>query len=136
MTTQAERIKERHRGWRRAQPASDSRLAALATFGLRFVQVDDFNVTVEGNYQLNLAMSFWRANDGSAQGYLVSTLDAEVRRQRKPAVGRDSVAVGDRIASPSTQRESAAVAESAAGPIVSYDERFGETAARLPVVSP
>lgn len=135
MTTQAERIKERHRGSRRAEPASTSRLAALNSFGLSYVRVDDFNVIVEGEYQLNLAMSFWRANDGSAQGYLVSTLDAEIRRQGKPATGRDSVAVGDRIASTTSEREVTAVAESVAGPH-SFNEVYEGTAARLPVVSP
>ncbi|CAN7381874.1 hypothetical protein LJR220_003397 [Bradyrhizobium sp. LjRoot220] len=115
MTNQAERIREQHRGARRAEPASTSRLAALDTFGLRYVRIDDFNVIVDGEYLLNLAMSYWRANDGSAHGYLVSTLDAEIRRQGKPVAGRDSVAAGDRIAS-TTGREVAAVAESAAGP--------------------
>ena len=92
MTAQAERIKESHRGWRRAEPASRSRLAALDTFRLRYVRVDDFNVIVEGGFQLNLAMSFWRSNDGSSQGYLVSTLHAEINRNsEKPVAGRDNV---------------------------------------------
>lgn len=93
MTSAAERIREQHRGWRQAEPASASRIAALNSFGLRYVQVDDFNVIVEGGYMLNLAMSFWRAIDGSAQGYLVSTLNDEIRGTRpeeKPAAGRDS----------------------------------------------
>lgn len=96
MTLQSERIREAHRGWRRAEPASRSRLAALETFGLAYERIDDFNVIVEGSYQLNLAMSFWRAIDDSAQGYLVSALDAEIRRRRnieKLAAGRDSVVV-------------------------------------------
>ena len=97
MTLQSERIREAHRGWRRAEPASRSRLAALDTFGLAYERVDDFNVLVEGEYQLNLAMSFWRAIDGSAQGYLVSTLDAEIRRNSsKLAEGRDSAAAPQR----------------------------------------
>lgn len=94
MTTAAERIREQHRGARLAAPASQSRLAALNTFGLRYVHVDEFNVIVEGEYHLNLAMSFWRANDNSAQGYLVSALNAEIRGKQiseKPAAGRDSV---------------------------------------------
>lgn len=113
MTTAAERIKEQHRGARRAEPASASRLAALNTFGLRYVRLDDFNVEVEGEYLLNLAMSFWRAIDGSAQGYLVSTLDAEIRRQGKPAAGRNSVAAAK---TPTSLPLDAAVAESVAGP--------------------
>lgn len=155
MTSQAERIKERNRGWRRAQPASDSRLAALNTFGLRYERVDDFNVIVEGRYQLNLAMSFWRSDDGTAQGYLVSTLDAEIKKRtvdrlaadvpagtnlvlidpfnsRKPAAGRDSVAANEREIS---GKPVAAVAESAAGP-TSFDTIHGGTASLLPVVSP
>ena len=93
MTLQSERIREAHRGWRRAEPASRSRLAALETFGLAYERIDDFNVLVEGEYQLNLALSFWRALDGSAQGYMVSALDAEIRRKSsKLAEGRDSAA--------------------------------------------
>lgn len=91
MTTAAERLREAHRGLVRAAPASVSRLAALRTFGLRYVEVDDFNVIVEGDYQLNLAMSFWRAIDGSSQGYLVSGLAAEIKgHSPNPAEGRDS----------------------------------------------
>jgi hypothetical protein len=110
MTTAAERLREAHRGFVRA---------ALRTFGLRFVEVDDFNVIVEGDYQLNLAMSFWRAIDGSCQGYLVSALAAAIGRQRpspplspNPAEGRDSSA-----ASRTTVRQmtGSALAESSAG---------------------
>ena len=93
MTTTAERIREQHRGARLAATASASRLAALETFGLRYVHVDEFNVIVEGEYQLNLAMSFWRANDGSAQGYLVSTLDAEIRRNNPEKPVTDSISI-------------------------------------------
>lgn len=94
MTSAAERIKEQHRGARKAEPASASRLAALNTFGLRYVHVDDFNVIVEGEYQLNLAMSFWRATDGSTQGYLVSALNDEIMKNRnseKPVA--DSISI-------------------------------------------
>ena len=139
MTTSAERIREQHRGARLAAPASQSRLAALNTFGLRYVHVDEFNVIVEGEYHLNLAMSFWRANDNSAQGYLVSALNAEIRRRstdqlvamvpaattalmidtfnsisETPVTGRDSVPAGDREL---TVKPPAAVAESVTGPI-------------------
>jgi hypothetical protein len=94
MTLASERIKQAHRGFRRAEPASRSRLAALETFGLRYVRVDDFNVVVEGDYQLNLAMSYWRSVDGTSQGYLVSTLHAEIAKtnSEKPVAGRDSIA--------------------------------------------
>ncbi|MCC8967893.1 hypothetical protein H8A95_37690 [Bradyrhizobium sp. Pear76] len=115
MTSQAERIREQHRGWRRAEPASASRIAALNTFGLRYVQVDDFNVIVEGEYQLNLAMSFWRAIDGSAQGYLVSTLNDEIRGMRpdeKPAAGRDSSAAIIGAAALPDDNQATALAES------------------------
>jgi len=108
MTTTAERLRESHRGARRSAPASESRLAALQTFGLRFEKIDDFNVIVEGAYQLNLALSFWRAIDGPSQGYLVSALNDQIRN---PAAGRDSVAASDRTLA----TQSAAVAESAAG---------------------
>lgn len=93
MTAHAERIRESHRGWRMAEPASRSRLSALATFGLKFERVDDFNVVVAGQYELNLALSFWRAIDGSSQGYLVSALAAEIARNSNPAPGRDSASV-------------------------------------------
>jgi len=130
MTAQAERIKAAHRGWRQAEPASRSRLAALDTFGLRYVAVDDFNVIVEGEYQLNIAMSYWRSNDGSAQGYLVSTLDAEIKRNsEKPATGRDSDEAG-RTASKTVA--SANIAESVAG---SHSPDSG-SASLLPMVSP
>jgi hypothetical protein len=115
MTSAAERIREQHRGARVAAPASQSRLAALNTFGLRYVHVDEFNVIVEGDYYLNLALSFWRAIDGSCQGYLVSALNEEIKRNRNsnPVAGRDSVAVGDREL---TVKPPAAVAESVTGP--------------------
>lgn len=93
MTAQAERLKAANRGHRIAEPASRSRLAALDSFGLRYERVDDFNVIVEGDYQLNLAMSFWRSIDGTTQGYLVSALAAEIaRNSEKPVAGRDSTA--------------------------------------------
>lgn len=116
MTSASERIREQHRGARLAAPASVSRLAALETFGLRYGRVDEFNVIVEGEYLLNLAMSFWRAIDGSAQGYLVSALNDEIRRNRNsnPVTGRDSAAVGNREL---TVKPPAAVAESVTGPI-------------------
>lgn len=122
MTGQSERIRESHRGSRMAEPASRSRLAALATFGLRFVQVDDFNVVVEDEYELNLAMSYWRAADGSSHGYLVSGLAAEIGRTKvleptdktNPAPDRDSDATGDRTAEPTTA-SAIAITESGAG---------------------
>lgn len=86
MTGQAERVREAHRGWRQAEPAARSRIAALETFGLRYERIDDFNVLVEGFYLLNLALSYWRAQDNSCHGYLVSALDAEVRSRRASAV--------------------------------------------------
>lgn len=132
MTGRAERIREQHRGSRMAAPASQSRLAALNTFGLRYVRVDEFNVVVEDNYQLNLAMSFWRSNDGKTQGYLVSTLDAEIRRHRvseKPVTGRDSEEAG-RTASKTAHV--APLAESVTGPISSD----AGSASLLPMVTP
>ncbi|QOZ25332.1 hypothetical protein [Bradyrhizobium sp. CCBAU 51753] len=135
MINQSDRLKERHRGWQKAQPASASRLAALKTFGLRYVELDDFNVLVEGEYTLNLAMSFWRANDGSAQGYLVSTLHDEIRGKQlheKPAAGRDSGAVIGGV--PPIDNQAKALAESAAGSIA--PESPTSTATLLPEVSP
>lgn len=82
MINQSERIMGAHRGWWKAEPASRSRLAALETFGLRFERLDDFNVRVEGSYLLNLALSYWRAEDNSCHGYLVSALDAEIKRTK------------------------------------------------------
>lgn len=134
MTSAAERLRESHRGFLKAAPASASRLAGLRTFGLRYVEVDDFNVIVEGDYQLNLAMSFWRAIDGSRQGYLVSALAAEIKRQHpiseKPAGGRDSGAEARTIVRQMTE---SALAESPAGPI-SRDRT--STASLLPEVRP
>jgi hypothetical protein len=94
MTAQAERIKAYHRGFRQAEPASRSRIVALESFGLRYERVDDFNVIVEGRYQLNLALSYWRSiDDPACHGYLVSALAAEIKRNsRKPAAGRESIA--------------------------------------------
>lgn len=113
MTTAAERLREAHRGLVRAAPASASRLAALRTFGLRYIEVDDFNVIVEGDYQLNLAMSFWRAIDGSSQGYLVSGLAAEIKgHSPNPAEGRDS---GAELRTIVRQMTGPALAESSAG---------------------
>jgi hypothetical protein len=135
MTLAVERLRQSHRGARLAEPASSSRLAALNSFGLRYVRVDDFNVIVEGDYQLNLAMSFWRANDGSAQGYLVSTLDAEIRRNRnseKPVAGRESIvnpADSDKAAELTI--DSGCDAESATGPSLTAG-----SASLLPVVTP
>jgi hypothetical protein len=142
MTAPAERIKEAHRGYRIAEPASRSRLAALDSFGLRYVRVDDFNVVVEGGYHLNLAMSFWRSDDGAVQGYLVSSLAAEIRLQRlaadvpagtsvlmidpfnsNPAGGRDSVAASSALSDSGRH----AIAESPVGAVSS---------SLLPVVSP
>lgn len=114
MTGQAERIREAHRGCRQAEPAARSRLIALETFGLRFERVDDFNVLVEGRYHLNLALSYWRAEDNSSHGYLVSALAAEVNKNSNPAPGRDSDTASDRTAD-STTATSAVIAESAAG---------------------
>jgi hypothetical protein len=112
MTAPAERLKEAHRGFRKAEPAARSRLAALDTFGLRYEHVDEFNVIVEGDYHLNLAMSFWRAIDGSMQGYLVSGLAREIRTNNpNPAGGRDSTEASE-IPGKSTLP---AVAESPAG---------------------
>lgn len=128
MTAPAERIKAAHRGYRQAEAASRSRIAALETFGLRYERVDDFNVIVEGRYQLNLAMSFWRSNDGTAQGYLVSALAAEIaRNSEKPATGRDST-----VAELTSGKSRPAVAESVTGPILA-DAR---SASLLPVVMP
>lgn len=123
MTLAAERIKAAHRGFRQAAPVSRSRLAALESFGLHYDRVDDFNVVVEGDYQLNLAMSYWRSNDGTAQGYLVSALAAEIERNsQKPVTGRDSTAAQ----LTSGNSSGPAVAESVTGP----------SSALLPVVSP
>ena len=118
MTLQSDRIREANRGWRKAEPASRSRLAALATFGLRLERVDEFNVIVEGRYELNLAMSFWRAIDGSAQGYLVSALAAEIggnRNLEKLAEGRDSIA--SPITTSGIAAQGHAIAESSASPL-------------------
>lgn len=128
MTGHAERIKTAHRGYRQAEAASRSRIAALETFGLRYVRVDDFNVIVEGDYQLNLAMSFWRSNDGTAQGYLVSALAAEIKHSEKPTPGRDST-VAELTSGKQTRP---AVAESGVGPSSSD----AGSASLLPLVSP
>lgn len=149
MTGHADRIRgaQRHK----AEPASRSRLAALDTFGLRYEMIDEFNCLIEGWYTLNLAMSFWRSIDGASQGYLISALDGEIKRQRKadierlaadvppgtrllvidtlnsnyqkPTGGRDSIAA-DRAGS---GKPTAAIAESPVGPISS---------SLLPVVMP
>ncbi len=112
MTTQAERIKAAHRGFRQAEPASRSRLAALDSFGLRYERVDDFNVIVEGKYFLNLALSYWRSlADKSCHGYLVSALNAKINSE-KPVAGRDSIAA-NRTAS--NHEPDAAIAESVTG---------------------
>ena len=112
------------------------------------------NVIVEGDYQLNLAMSFWRSNDGTAQGYLVSTLDTHFRQRaadrqaaalpaaaklvriatfnsnsEKPVTGRDSDGAS-RTASKTATHDP--IAESVAGSI-SPD---AGSASLLPVVSP
>ena len=93
MTSTSEKRMAAHRGLLQAEPASRSRIAALETLGLRYERLDDFNVIVEGRYQLNIAMSYWRAIDGSAQGYLVAALAAEIKRNsEKPVAGRDSIA--------------------------------------------
>jgi hypothetical protein len=155
MTAQAERIKAAHRGHSRAEPASRSRIAALDTFGLRYERVDDFNVIVEGRFLLNLAMSYWRSVDDEdgCHGYLVSTLDAEIKKRTierlaadvppgttllmidtfnsssgKPVTGRDSAAA-NRIASTDP---SAAVAEFVTGDI---SHETG-SASLLPAVTP
>jgi hypothetical protein len=130
MTGQAERIKEQHRGFRRAEPASQSRIAALNSFGLRYEQIDDFNVMVEGEYQLNLALSYWRAIDGSCHGYLVSALDAEIKKRNSgiSTEGRDSVAAS---ATSDTGRQ--LIAESSVG-TPSLDELI-DSSSLLPVVS-
>ena len=91
MTARAERIKAAHRGFQKSELASRSRIAALDSFGLRYQQVDDFNVIVEGKYQLNLAMSYWRSSDGTSHGYLVSALASKIRDSEKPVTGRDNV---------------------------------------------
>lgn len=136
MTAPAERIKEHNRGFRRAEPASRSRLAALDTFGLRYERVDDFNVIIEGRYLLNLGMSYWRSNDDEegCHGYLVSTLDAEIRKRKseKPVAGRDSVArPADSDTAAELTFDSGCDAESAAGAVLS-----GEGAALvLPMVN-
>ncbi len=119
MTSASDRIKERHRGWRQAQPARESRLAALSSFGLKYDHIDDFNVLVESRYQLNLALSFWRSvDDPQRQGYLVSALAAELKKlnPEKPVTGRDSAAgCGDRTVC-TTEPPQAARAESVTGP--------------------
>lgn len=152
MTAHAERIREAHRGWRKAEPASRSRIAALETFGLRYEVIDDFNVRVAGRYVLNLAISYWRAEDGSAQGYRVSTLDTEIKRwtierlaadvppdanlllidtfnSEKPGAGRDNVQVV--LETTELQKH----VESAPGPI-SFARDHGGTASLLPTVTP
>jgi hypothetical protein len=122
MTAPAERIKAAHRGFSQAAPASASRIAALNSFGLRYERIDDFNVVVEGRYLLNLAISFWRKDDNTAQGYLVSALAAEIaRNSEKPVTGRDSTAA--ELTSGKLTRP--AVAESVTG-----------SPSLLPVVSP
>jgi hypothetical protein len=136
----AERIKAAHRGSMRAECASRSRIAALNTFSLNYERIDEFNVQVEGVFQLNLAMSYWRSiDDPTCHGYLVSGLNAEIERRRaaaldtivasvpthaaaviidtfndhpeKPATGRDSDAATD-LTHTSAQ---SCVAESVAG---------------------
>lgn len=126
MTGLSERIKASHRGFRQAEPASRSRIIALNSFGLRYERIDDFNVLVEGRYQLNLAMSYWRSIDGTSHGYLVSALDAEIKNSEKPAAGRDSVADRSGAALPAY---APAIAESAA-------PAMDGSASLLPVVTP
>lgn len=132
MTGQAERIREQHRGSRMAAPASQSRLAALNTFGLSYSRIDDFNVLVEGRYQLNLAMSYWRAVDGSSHGYLVSALYAEINKinSEKPVTGRDNVPAELEATELHQQH-----VESVTGPI-SFDELVAASASLLPLVTP
>jgi hypothetical protein len=115
MTAQAERIKAAHRGVRQAEPASRSRVIALNSFGLKYERIDDFNYLVEGEYLLNVAMSYWRSEtDPGRHGYLVSGLNAEIKRNsRKPVAGRESVAA-DR---PTPTDPDAAIAESATGAV-------------------
>jgi hypothetical protein len=116
-----DRIKAAHRGRQMAAPASQSRLLALGTFGLSFEQIDEFNVIVEGEYHLNLAMSFWRASDGKTHGYLISALHAAIKRNRnpeKPAEGRDSTIPREVTAGKASGRM---VAESSAGAVPHYD---------------
>ena len=128
MTGQAERIKAAHRGYRQAEPASRSRIAALNTFGLRYVHIDDFNVLVEGQFILNIAMSYWRDVDcDDCCGYLVSALRDQIakRNSEKPVTGRDSDADSGRTACCTTERPLTALAESVTG-----------SPSLLPVVSP
>jgi hypothetical protein len=131
VTNASEKRMAANRGFVRAEPASRSRLVALESFGLRFERVDDFNVVVEGGFQLNIAMSYWRSiDDPSCHGYLVSALDAEIKKRNpeKPVTGRDSVAANRTASLP----RSTAIAESVAGPILS-DAR---SASLLPAVTP
>lgn len=132
MTAQSERLKEAHRGHRMAEPASRSRIRSLEQTGHAFEVLDDCTVVVVGKYLLNPAASHWHLiDDPSVHGYLISSLDAEIRKNRnpeKPAAGRDSVATSDRTAASTTAPE-IAIAESAAGPLCAAP------APRLPEVS-
>lgn len=130
MMNHAERVREAQRHRRPAEHASASRLRALDTFGLRYSRVDDFNVIVEGDYTLNLAFSFWRSIDGSRQGYLVSSLRAEIKGtldSEKPVTGRDSIASDD-----TGKTSPPAIAESVTGSILSG----GVSTELLPAVWP
>lgn len=134
MTAPAERIKEHNRGWRQAEPASRSRILSLEQTGHAFEVIDDCTVIVVGKYLLNPAASHWHLiDDPGIHGYLISTLDAEIKRNSpKPATGRDSVA---KPADPDRAAEltfdTGCDAESVAGPIT-----LGEgSASLLPVVS-
>lgn len=136
MTGQSERIRESHRGWRMAEPASQSRLRSLQATGHAFELLDDFTAIVVTEYMLNLAASHWYLiDDPTVHGYLVSTLDTEIRKRaaerlgvppgtttimidtfssKNPAPDRDSDATGDRTAETITA-SAVVIAESGAG---------------------
>lgn len=78
MTGQAERIKEAHRGWRQAEPASRSRIASLEYHGLRYSLIDDATAVVESEYIFNLKGSHWRSEVTGSQGYTVIALVQEI----------------------------------------------------------
>lgn len=141
MTGQAERIKEAHRGWRQAEPASRSRIASLEYHGLRYSLIDDATAVVESEYIFNLKGSHWRSEVTGSQGYTVialvqeigsrsiaapsvaSVIDNFIGHLEKPAAGRDSIAnPADPDRTAELTIDSGCDAESVAGPIPSLPE--------------
>ncbi|MCC8949314.1 hypothetical protein H8A97_30485 [Bradyrhizobium sp. Arg62] len=141
MTDRAERIREQHRAFIKAEPAAKSRERALQNSGLRLSYVDDMTVIVEGTYVFNLVASHWfKESDPSVHGYTAISLIHHLERSPKPAAGRDSSAAIEGVLPHTDDNQAPALAESAAGPIVPErtlaPDRTGPTASLLPEVWP